>query len=145
MLRIIKTRKLLIGVAILLLIGGAVLLFVRQNKITPLSVLESEQVMEDLAKGSCSDETKAKLLVASTNSDTELRARVLENQGLCYVYAGDYTGALESYRQSKDAYSDAGLSTDSARMEGAISGVRAGTADELREAPPAGLEVVGGT
>lgn len=144
MIGVLRSRKVLFGALILLLVGSAVTYFLFFRADSASEVLKSGAIQSDLAKGECSSETTTRLEVASKSSDAAERAKLYENQGLCFVYAGNLTSALEAYKLSKDAYTAAGLPDDAARLNGAIEGVTAASAP-IPDQKTDDTDVMGGT
>ena len=148
MVRILKSKKFLVGLAILFLLAGGIaayVLFMKVDTVDDYIVLESEKIKSELAKGECSNETKTALQSASNSSDDIEKAKLYENQGLCFVYAGDFPNALKAYKLSQEAYNKAGLADDAARLGRAIEGVTAASMPRTDVPSTEDVEVIGGT
>lgn len=146
MVGILKSKKFLIGILVLLLVitTSIYILYYRSDSLSTSEVLNSDAVKSDLAKGECSDETTAQLKSASSSNDANERAKLYENQALCFVYADDLTSGLEAYKLAKDAYIEAGLNDEAEKLTGSIEGLEAIT-QPAPENPTTDAEFIGGT
>jgi len=140
-----KRRVLALIIASVVVALAFGLYFFVRRVVAPSGVLKSDVINAELAKGKCSDQTIAKLGVASNSSDAATKAKLYENQGLCFVYSKQYEKAIKAYKLAKDAYIKAGLKDAADKLDGPIEGLEAITRPMPENGPADGAEPVGGT